>query len=271
MTAAKTTLGTLYLVPTPLDFGCEGQGQEDLRQLLPLSTISQAAGLQHWVVENAKSARAFLKRVQAVHDLPCSLQEMQIAELPRAAHKKGDHGAAGDASAAQALLAPLAQGVDMGLLSEAGMPAVADPGSSIVRAAHALGARVLPLVGPSSILLALAASGLNGQQFAFVGYLPQNAAERSSRIKQLEGLALKTGQAQLCIETPYRNAALWQTLLASLQPSTMLALHSGLTLERSLSRSLPVSSWRKALGADAQLQAQIEAALALPCMFALGQ
>ena len=267
MTAAKKALGTLYLVPTPLDFGCDSQDmQTDLRQLLPQSTITQAAGITHWVVENAKSARAFLKRVHAVQPLVCSLQDMQITELPRAAHKKGDHGAAGDAAAAKVLLAPLLAGQNMGLLSEAGMPAVADPGSSIVRAAHAAGARVLPLVGPSSILLALAASGLNGQQFAFVGYLPQNAAERAARIKQLEGLALKSGQAQLCIETPYRNAALWQALLAALQPSTMLALRSGLTLEAGFSRCLPVAAWRQLAPAP-----EWDAALKLPCIFALGQ
>lgn len=267
MTAAKQALGTLYLVPTPLDFGCDSQDtQTDLRQLLPQSTITQAAGTTHWVVENAKSARAFLKRVHVVQPLVCSLQDMQITELPRAAHKKGDHGQAGDAAAATALLAPLLQGQNMGLLSEAGMPAVADPGSSIVRAAHGLGIRVLPLVGPSSILLALAASGLNGQQFAFVGYLPQNAAERTTRIKQLEGVAHKNGQAQLCIETPYRNTALWHALLATLQASTMLALHSGLTLEAGFSRCLPVAAWRK-LGQTPEL----DAALKLPCIFALGQ
>lgn len=261
------TLATLFLIPTPLDFGCESpDAAADLRQLLPQSTITQAAGITHWVVENAKSARAFLKRVHAVQPLTCSLQDMHIAELPRAAHKKGDHGQSDDAAAAQALLAPLQQGQNMGLLSEAGMPAVADPGSSIVRAAHALGARVLPMIGPSSILLALAASGLNGQQFAFVGYLPQQAPERSARIKQLENVALKSGQAQLCIETPYRNAALWQALLATLQPSTILALHSGLTLNISFSRSLPVAAWRKLGNAP-----EIEAALKLPCIFALGQ
>lgn len=263
----KHTLGTLYLIPTPLDFGCDSQEvQTDLRQLLPQSTIAQAAGITHWVVENAKSARAFLKRVNAVQALACSLQEMQIAELPRAAHKKGDHGQAGDAAAAAALLAPLLQGQNIGLLSEAGMPAVADPGSSIVRAAHVMGAPVLPLVGPSSIFLALAASGLNGQQFAFVGYLPQQTTERNARIKQLEAQALKSGQAQLCIETPYRNAALWQALLAVLQPSTMLALHSGLTLECGFSRCLSVAAWRK-LGTTPQVQAALE----LPCIFAFGQ
>lgn len=259
-------IAPLYLVPTPLDFGCEPP-YADLQHSLPLATITQAAQLRHWVVENAKSARAFLKRVDAVQALPCALQDMHMTELPRAAHKKGDHGRQADSAAAQALLAPLRQGQPMGLLSEAGMPAVADPGSSIVRAAHAMGAPVLPLIGPSAILLALAASGLNGQQFAFVGYLPQQAAERHSRIKQLEAWALKTQQAQLCIETPYRNTALWQALLSQLQPQTMLALHSGLSLEAAYSRSLPVATWRRLAASDAE---RINHALKLPCIFAWG-
>ncbi len=265
MSAANTPLGELFLVPTPLDFGCKGEPAE-LRQVLPEQTIATAASLRFWVVENAKSARAFLNRVGAIMPLACPLQEMQIAELPRAAHKKGDHGHQGDAAAAKQLLAPLLQGHAMGLLSEAGMPAVADPGSSIVRAAHALGAAVRPLVGPSSLLLALAASGLNGQQFAFVGYVPQQAAERSQRIKQLEAFALKSGQAQLCIETPYRNAALWQALLAQLQPQTQLSLHSGLSLPEHDSRSMSVAAWRKVGLQEPRLQA----ALKLPCIFAFG-
>lgn len=260
----QANLGSLYLIPTPLDFGCVDTSA-DIRSVLPQSTIAQAANLQYWVVENAKSARAFLKRVHALQPLTCSLQDMHIAELPRAAHKKGDHGQAGDTAAAKALLAPLAAGQNMGLLSEAGMPAVADPGSSIVRAAHAMGARVQAMVGPSSLLLALAASGLNGQQFAFVGYLPQQAAERSQRITQLENLALKSGQAQLFIETPYRNAALWQTLLSTLRPQTLLSVHSGLTLPDAYSRSASVADWRQRAE-----NAVLQAALQAPCLFAFG-
>ncbi|HQY38639.1 MAG TPA: ribosomal RNA small subunit methyltransferase I, partial [Giesbergeria sp.] len=131
------------------------------------------------------------------------------------------------------------------LVSEAGMPAVADPGSSVVRAAHTLGLRVVPLVGPVSLLLALAASGLGGQNFAFVGYLPQDAEERAQRIRALEALALKTGQTQLFIETPYRNAALLQALLHSLQPGTRLAISSGITLPEAHTRSQPVHTWRQ--------------------------
>jgi 16S rRNA (cytidine1402-2'-O)-methyltransferase len=133
----------------------------------------------------------------------------------------------------------------MGLVSEAGMPAVADPGSSVVRAAHDLGIEVVPLVGPVSLLLALAASGLNGQNFAFVGYLPQDPAERSRRVRELESLALKSGQTQLFIETPYRNTAMWQTLLQTLQHNTRLAVSSGLTLATASCRSDSAKAWKQ--------------------------
>ncbi len=213
---AGTARGRLLLVPAPLDFGCETQ--TPLQETLPAGTLVAAARTTHWICENAKSARAYLKRIDALHPLALPLQEQQITELPRAVHKKGDHGGPGHASAdTRALLAPALAGHDVGLLSEAGMPAVADPGSSVVRAAHDLGLTVVPLAGPVSLLLALAASGLNGQSFAFVGYLPQDATERTQRIAALESLALRTGQTQLFIETPYRNAALLQALVQTLQ------------------------------------------------------
>src|SRR5690606_20281695 len=140
---------------------------------LPSGTLQTAARLDQWICENAKSARAYLKRIGEVHPLATVLQQQQITELPREVHKKGDHGGKGSAPFdARPLLAAALAGKDMGLISEAGMPAVADPGSSVVRAAHDLGIAVVPLVGPVSLLLALAASGLNGQNFAFVGYLP---------------------------------------------------------------------------------------------------
>jgi 16S rRNA (cytidine1402-2'-O)-methyltransferase len=142
------------------------------------------------------------------------------------------------------LLQPALDGYSVGLLSEAGMPAVADPGSSVVRAAHDLGLTVVPLVGPVSLLLALAASGLNGQSFAFVGYVPVAPAERAQKIRELESLALKTGQTQLFIETPYRNTALLQTLLQSLQHNTRLATASGLTLSRAQCHSGGVKNWK---------------------------
>ena len=167
-----------------------------------------------------------------------------ITELPRHVHKKGDHQSGFDG---KPLLAAALQGHDVGLVSEAGMPAVADPGSSVVRAAHDLGLTVVPLVGPVSLLLALAASGLNGQNFAFVGYLPQDAAERAARLKQLESLALKTGQTQMWIETPYRNAAMLSGLLQSLQGGTRLAIASGLTLPSARIQSHTVAQWKKGL------------------------
>jgi 16S rRNA (cytidine1402-2'-O)-methyltransferase len=237
--SAKAACGTLYLVPAPLDFGCSEQ--PDIQGVLPLGTLRMAARITHWICENAKSARACLKRIDAVAPLAAPLQEQQFQELPREVHKKGDHDGRFDA---RALLAPALQGHDMGLLSEAGMPAIADPGSSVVRAAHELGIPVVPLAGPVSLLLALAASGLNGQNFAFVGYLPQDAEARSGRIRELEALALKTGQTQLFIETPYRNAALLQALIRALQPHTRLAVASGLTLPSSWVRSHTVKTWR---------------------------
>ena len=146
---------------------------------------------------------------------------------------------------AKPLLTSALDGFDVGLVSEAGMPAIADPGSSVVRAAHALGIRVVPLIGPISLMLALAASGLNGQNFAFVGYLPQDAALRTQRIKELENLAFKTGQTQLFIETPYRNTALLQALLQTLQANTVLAISCGITLSNAASHSANIHQRRR--------------------------
>lgn len=240
-----TTLGTLFLVPTPLDFGTDDT-TAPAAQWLPAQTLQTASRLTHWITENAKSTRAFLKRVEAVHPLAAPLQAQLITELPRAAHKKGDHAPQADGDAqARALLAPALQGHDMGLVSEAGMPAIADPGSSVVRAAHALGVKVVPLTGPVSLMLALAASGLNGQGFAFVGYVPQEATERNRRLRELEALALKTGQTQIFIETPYRNTALLQALVQTLHPHTRLAVCCALTLPAQVVRSALVSEWKR--------------------------
>ena len=236
----QTPIGRLYLVPAPLDFGCNDLA--NLQNTMPMGTLEVASRLQHWISENAKSARAYLKRVNEIVPLSSPLQALQIQELPREVHKKGDHHGNFDA---RHLLTPALQGHDMGLVSEAGMPAVADPGSSVVRAAHDLGIEVVPLTGPVSLLLALASSGLNGQSFSFVGYLPQDAAERAARVRELEALALKTGQTQLFIETPYRNLAMMQTLLQTLQHNTRLAVCSGLTLSRGACSSDTVKNWKK--------------------------
>ena len=249
--------GRLLLVPVPLDFGCDEQ--VPIAQVLPGATLEAAASLQHWICENAKSLRAVLKRVDALHPLAAPLQQQVITELPREVHKKGDAGTGFDA---RPLLQAALAGHDIGLASEAGMPAVADPGASVARAAHAMGLEVIPLVGPSSLLLALAASGLGGQNFAFVGYLPHDAAARTQRIRALESLALREGQAQLFIETPYRNMALFQALLQALQPETRLSVSSGLTLASGRTRSMPVRAWR---------QRAAEGVGDAPAVFAIGR
>ena len=231
--------GRLYLVPAPLDFGCADQAP--LTDVLPDATLVVAARLQHWICENAKTARAYLKRVHELHPLAVPLQQLKIQELPREVHKQGDNVPGFDA---RPLLAAAAEGHDIGLLSEAGMPAVADPGASVVRTAHESGLAVTALVGPSSLLLALAASGFQGQSFAFAGYLPQETAARMQRLRELESIALRSGQTQLFIETPYRNLALWQAMLEALRPGTRVAVSSGLTLPDASSRCETAQRWK---------------------------
>lgn len=258
--SARPTPGRLLLVPTPLDFGCTTQAP--IADVLPSATLAAAAQTTHWITENAKSTRAFLKRVGQQQPLALPLQQQTISELPHGVHKKGDHKAGQQGGFdARPLLQAALEGHDVALVSEAGMPTVADPGSSVVRAAHDLGLSVVPLVGPVSLLLALAASGLNGQNFAFVGYLPQDPGERAARLKQLEHLALKSGQTQMWIETPYRNPAMLSALLQSLQPGTRLAVASGLTLATASIQSRSVAAWKKsATGPDAHT----------PAVFAIG-
>lgn len=234
-----TLRGELVLVPNTLDFGAPGAVPE-LQDVLPLGVIRRAAALQHWVAENAKTTRAFLKRVDAVVPLARALQAISIVELPRP--QKGARNAA--APNLEALLAPAMQGHDIGLVSEAGLPAVADPGAALVQAAHVAGITVLALPGPSSLLLALAASGLNGQSFAFVGYLPVEANERGARIRELEALSRRAGQTQLMIETPYRNEALLAALLAHLQGGTRVSVSCGLTLASAFTRTDTVDRWK---------------------------
>lgn len=232
-------VGRLLLVPNALDHGNE---PTPIQSVLALGVLTQAAALTHWVVEDARSARAFLKRVATVTPLAVPLQAISMVELPRP--RKGSHTgvAAGEW---KRLLAPAFAGRDVGLLSEAGLPAVADPGAALVEAAHAAGVPVVPLAGPSALLLALAASGLNGQSFAFVGYLPQESATRSRRLRELEAISRQHKQTQLFIETPYRNPALTTALLADLQPATRLAISCGLTLEGGWSLMRTIERWRQ--------------------------
>ena len=232
--------GRLILMPNTLDFGVDDS--LDLREVLPQRVIETAARLTHWAAENAKTTRALLKRVDAVAPLAQPLQALQIAELPRP--PKGGRPAGDDSTAWRALLAPALAGHDVGLMSEAGLPAVADPGARLVALAHEAGIEVVPLSGPSSLLLALAASGLNGQSFAFVGYLPVDAAARTARIRELETLSAKAQQTQLLIETPYRNEALRQALLAALKPGTRLSVSVGLTLPGGWTQTATVADWR---------------------------
>lgn len=232
--------GRLVLVPNTLDLGTT---PTPMGEVLSTGVLQRAAGLNHWVVENAKTSRAFLKRVGEVMPLGTPLQSMHMQELPRP--RKGAPHAAVDSREWQALLAPALAGHDVGLLSDAGLPAVADPGAALVAAAHELGVTVEPLPGASSLTLALAASGLNGQRFAFEGYLPQLADERAVRVRELEARSRREGQTQLVIETPYRNATLLSALVQLLQPATRLSVACGLTSPGGWCRTLPVSRWRQ--------------------------
>jgi len=211
--------GILYAIPTPL-----GGAAADA---LPASALRTVRSLRHFIVENAKSARAFLK------DAGVDPKSVRVEEL-------GEH------SDIPSLLQPLQNGDAVGLLSEAGCPAIADPGANLVEAAHAAGIRVAPLVGPSSIVLALMASGLEGQRFAFCGYLPREAGARARRIRELEARSRRERETQIFIETPYRNDALLAALLESLPDRALLCLATDLTLPSEAIQTRSVAAWRKA-------------------------
>jgi 16S rRNA (cytidine1402-2'-O)-methyltransferase len=231
--------GALLLVPNTLDLGASEAPTIDA--VLPMGVLREAARLVHWVAEDAKTTRAFLKRVDAVVPLAQPLQAIDIRELPRP--PKGAQPAPTPIDLAP-LLAPALAGADIGLISEAGLPAVADPGSALVASAHRIGIAVRPLPGPSSLMLALAASGLNGQSFAFVGYLPTDAAARTARLHALQQQSRRERQTQLAIETPYRNATLMAALLRALHPDTQLSVACGLTLPGGWCATRNVSAWR---------------------------
>jgi 16S rRNA (cytidine1402-2'-O)-methyltransferase len=226
--------GILYLIPNTLGptdavTGC------GLEQVIPDEVQAITAGMAYFVAENAKTARAFLKTVALARPLARPLQEIRISELNINT----------SAAALPALLEPLLQGQDAGLLSEAGVPAVADPGAGLVRLAHERGVRVKPLVGPSSLLLAVMAGGLNGQSFAFNGYLPTDAALRQKRIRELEDRSRRDKQTQLFIETPYRNAALLEALAAACQPGTLISVATDLTLATENIRTQTAARWKR--------------------------
>jgi 16S rRNA (cytidine1402-2'-O)-methyltransferase len=227
--------GTLYLIPNTL--GPTEAAPNALSHILPEQVQDIASKLDYFVAENAKTARAFLKLVGIGHPLARPLQEIQIAEL----------NVNTPAAALSALLAPLLEGRDAGLVSEAGVPAVADPGADLVRLAHQHGIQVRPLVGPSSLLLAVMASGLNGQSFAFNGYLPTDAAQRSKRIQQLEQRSRSEKQTQLLIETPYRNGAMLEAIVAACQSGTLVCVATDLSLATESVRTMTAAKWKAEL------------------------
>jgi 16S rRNA (cytidine1402-2'-O)-methyltransferase len=215
--------GTLHLIPVTL-------GGDDAAAVLPTPVLAVVRGLRAFIVENEKSARRFLKH--AGH--PGPLQSLRLTTLD-------EHTPPGEIGR---VLAPLFEGEDMGLISEAGCPAIADPGAAAVELAHRHGARVVPYVGPSAIALALMASGLNGQQFAFHGYLPVDAAQRAQRLRELEQASRRGGATQIFIETPYRNRALFEAILAACGPQTRLCVATDLTLPGESVLTLPIAQWR---------------------------
>lgn len=221
--SAATAKGTLHLMPA-------GLGDASWQDWLPPASHGTALGLTHWVVENAKTARAQLKALGH----PGPMSELNIVELPR--EPKQDD--------LDRLLAPALAGHDLGLMSEAGCPAVADPGALLVRRAHERHIPVRPHVGPSSILLAVMASGLDGQRFAFHGYLPVKEPELIEAVKRLEKDSHRLRQTQVFIETPYRNLRTFANLLATCRDTTRLSLAAGLTAPEQWLRSLTIRDWK---------------------------
>lgn len=225
--------GILYLIPNTL-----GQAEIDavdpLAHIIPVEVQARTAKLDYFIAENAKTTRAFLKLIGTRNVLAKPIQEIRIAEL----------NVNTDAKNLPALLEPILAGQDAGLISEAGVPAVADPGANLVRLAHTQGIQVKPLVGPSSLLLAVMASGLSGQNFAFNGYLPIDAAARIKRIKQLEERSRAEKQTQFFIETPYRNAGMLETLAATCNSNTLISVATDLTLPSENIQTKTAAKWK---------------------------
>jgi 16S rRNA (cytidine1402-2'-O)-methyltransferase len=230
--------GILYLLPTTL--GNMGENlPESLCTVIPAAVQRTTAGLAYFIAENAKTTRAYLKTVGLTTPLCKPLQEMRIAEL----------NVRSEAATLPGLLQPLMDGEDGGLISEAGVPAVADPGAALVRLAHQKGIMVRPLVGPSSLLLAVMASGLNGQQFAFNGYLPTDIAKRADRIRTLEKRSAAEQQTQLFIETPYRNGAMLEALANTCRADTLISVATDLTLASETVKTQSAGQWKGTIAA----------------------
>ncbi len=215
--------GKLYLIPAAL-------GESDADKVFPLHNLKVMALIKHFVVEDERTARRFLKKLNPATDIS-SLTFYLLDEHTRTQEILNYLDAA-------------STGENIGLLSEAGMPCIADPGAAVVRMAHEMGIAVVPLIGPSSIFLALAASGFNGQQFCFHGYLPIDKLPRIKRIKDLEQYANTRGQTQIFIETPYRNNAMMEAILQSCRPDTMLCVACDVSLETESIHTHSISTWK---------------------------
>ncbi|WP_295336623.1 SAM-dependent methyltransferase [Flavobacterium sp.] len=216
--------GKLYLIPTTL-------GESDPMEVLPQTVKRAIDFINHYIVENEKTARRFIKAVN-----PQKVQaELKIALLNK--HT--------EVSEHNAMIKPCLEGINVGLMSEAGCPGVADPGAVIVKIAHEKGIQVVPLVGPSSILLAMMASGMNGQSFAFNGYLPIDKNDKKSALKNFEKMSSDKNQSQIFIETPYRNNKLLEDILSALQPNTHLCIAADITLPTEYIKTLRVADWKK--------------------------
>lgn len=222
------TAPTIYLIPCTL-------GETPIEQVLPPYNREVILGLRHFIVENVRTARRFLKKVDASIDI----DQLTFFELNQ--HT--------DRSKLDTYLEPIRQKQSMGIISEAGCPAVADPGADVVALAMRKKIKVVPLVGPSSIIMSVMGSGFNGQSFAFHGYLPIDESKRVARLKQLENRSYAENQTQLFIETPYRNVKLLNTLISTLRPQTRICLASNITCEDEQFRTLSVAEWRKILSA----------------------
>ncbi len=223
-TNPSSTFGKLYLIPSTL-------GDSPPLEVLPISIKRAIENIDYYIAENEKTARKFIKAVSASKSQP----ELHFETLNKFT----------DPSELPNYLSPCLQGLDVGLLSEAGCPAIADPGANVVRIAHDKKIQVVPLVGPSSILLAMMASGMNGQNFAFNGYLPIDNSERRSVIKKFERRSKETGQSQIFIETPYRNDKLLTELLKVLQPHTQLCIAADISLQTETIYTKSINDWRK--------------------------
>ena len=218
--------GKLFLIPAPL-------GDGPLESVIPQGTLEILGTLHFFVVEELRTARRYLKKASI--KTPIEIDKLTLFELNE--HTKETEIAP--------FLQPVLEGNNMGLLSEAGAPAVADPGANLIALAHRRHIEVIPLVGPSSLLLALMASGLNGQSFAFAGYLPVKSGERQQRIKQLEKRSITGQQTQLFIETPYRNNALLSDILATCAPHTRLCIAANITMPDAYIHTLTIAEWKK--------------------------